>query len=328
MAIPWLTAVVRRTLAIAVLSVSHQCRAQKGLGSLNDPCDCMQHHDFWMSIRGHLKDLFWADDFPKRMFDPSDAVHRWVMVQSCMYSPENEDSHRPTALSDCIPGFLLVHVVCMQRNLAERRPRRVMEYAAELMRLLPFGIHCLDTSGWPISSTHMIQYYRRVRRVFAAGPPEGTPWPQELLIAMAWHPPSQQELESGSTVLGEEAEVCPRGALPDCGVCWILGPPGTACGKACSLAAMEFRQPQEWQREPIVPRILGLSDALPDKFLMQHDWGPYECYVSGEGRFHLAAPQDILPEEWSYPVCELACPCAPALPPSVWDALVSVPPLD
>merc|ERR1740121_2471126 len=164
-------------LWLLVLSLQLACWAQKGIGSLNDPCDCMQHHDFWMTTRAHIKDLFWVEHFPHRMFDTSDIVHRWVMTQSCMYSPENEESHRPTALSDCIPGFLMVHIICMQRHLAEGRPERVVDYAAELMRLIPFGRTCIDNSGWPISIEQVERYYRRVRRVYAAGLHEGVPWP-------------------------------------------------------------------------------------------------------------------------------------------------------
>lgn len=65
---------------------------QKGLGSLNDPCDCMQHHDFWVASRRALVELFWTPDYPMRALDPNDKLHYWTRRQSCMYSPENEES--------------------------------------------------------------------------------------------------------------------------------------------------------------------------------------------------------------------------------------------
>ena len=143
---------------------------QKGIGSLNDPCDCMQHHDFWVASRRGLMDIFWKPDYPLRVLDPKDHVHYSTRRQSCLYSPENEESHRPTALSDCIPGFILVHIVCMQRHLANGNPERAMDFATELVRLLPFGASCIDKSGWPIASAQIWAYYRRFRRAFAAGP--------------------------------------------------------------------------------------------------------------------------------------------------------------
>jgi len=330
---------------LLLLSLIGYSNAQTGIGSLNDPCDCMQHHDFWMMTRAHIRDVFWVENFPHRMFDPNDAVHGWVRSQSCMYSPENEESHRPTALSDCIPGFLLVHIICMQRHLAEGRPERVRDYASELMRLIPFGKNCIDNSGWPITVAHVVQYYRRVRRAFAARPPEGHPWPQHLLKELAWIGSKgdsigvevsieEEDSENGEALdgepvpLGEEADVCPAHSLPDAHVCWILGPPGATCLDACREAGMAFRQPSEWPADPLVPRILGLTDSVPKEFSVQREWAHFECYVSQEARFHLAEPTHRLPQDWSYPICELACPCAPELSEQFREALHAVPFLD
>lgn len=310
-----------------LLSSLPRCSSQKGIASLNDPCDCFQHHDFWVSSRSILKDMFSVDNFPFRMFDPEDTVHDWVMTQSCMYSPENEESHRPTALSDCIPGFLLLHIVCMQRHLADRQPKRAMDFATELMRLLPFGRTCLDESAWSVKGVHIERYYRRVRRAFAAGPPEGEPWPQQLLRDMAWIAPTENEDEQ-EVNLGDEPEVCASGTLPDAGVCWVLGAAGDDCEKTCRIAQMRFEQPLFWPGEPLVPRLIGLFGGLPEKFFMQRDWAPFECWVSSEGRFHTAADAGgAVPGDWSYPLCELACPCAPVLHPSLREALAQVPTL-
>ena len=153
-----------RYLVPLLLSV----QGQKGIGSLNDPCDCMQHHDFWVASRRGLMDIFWAPDYPLRALDPEDHLHFSTRRQSCLYSPENEESHRPTALSDCIPGFILVHIVCMQRHLANRNPERAMDFATELVRLLPFGASCIDKAGWPITSAQILGYYRRFRRAFCS----------------------------------------------------------------------------------------------------------------------------------------------------------------
>ena len=134
---------------LLVLGLAWLGRAQKGIGSLNDPCDCMQHHDFWMQTRMNLINIFFHPHFHPAMMDPGSQIFQSVHRQSCMYSPENEESHRPTALSDCIPGFLLVHIVCMQKLITDNKPERVVDYAVELMRLLPFGQGCIDDSDWP-----------------------------------------------------------------------------------------------------------------------------------------------------------------------------------
>ena len=46
-----------------------------------------------------------------------------------------------------------MHIVCMQRHVANRNPERALDFANELARLLPFGAGCLDRAdGWPITS--------------------------------------------------------------------------------------------------------------------------------------------------------------------------------
>lgn len=247
-----------------------------------------------------------------------------------MYSPENEESHRPTALSDCIPGFLLVHIVCIQRQIVDRRPDRALAYATELMRLYPFGANCIDNSGWPISAMQVIRYYRRLRRAFAAGPPEGEPWPVELLREMAWHVDSAKNSpDDKEPNVGEEAEVCPFGTLPDCGVCWVLGDRGESCRAACSTSGLSFRRPRPdgWPEMPLVPRILDLSSEVPKGLSVQFGWKAFECYVPEEGRFHLATPAEPMSEDWSYPICALACPCGPEIPAELDEVLRSVPSL-
>ena len=320
---------------------------QKGLGSLNDPCDCMQHHDFWVASRRALVDLFWTPDYPLRALDPKDKLHHWTRRQSCMYSPENEESHRPTALSDCIPGFMMVTIVCMQRHVANGNPERAMDFAAELVRLLPFGASCIDTSGWPVTSSEILGYYRRFRRAFAAGPKglnldvagrrerterrerdgeTASAWPVWLLREMLW----QVDVKSSPRrpLLGEEAETCPSGTFPHQWRCWLLSPVGASCEEACHATELEFqalpRSPlPELQHlsesaqfsEPLVPYILGaLNGGKSPSLQVQHPWAPFECYVPGEGRFHLRAPWQEQDPAWKYQVCSLACPCAPTQP--------------
>lgn len=277
--------------SVFCLAALFSAKGQKGIGSLNDPCDCMQHHDFWVASRRALTEIFWTPDYPLRVFDPLDQLHVWTKSQSCMYSPENEESHRPTALSDCIPGFLLVHIICMQRHLTYRNPERAMDFATELVRLLPFGVACIDkASGWPITSAQIWGYYRRFRRAFAAGPKRKLPqslegldifdmfergeqtnrlerldpaserenWPTSLLQEMLWQVSGEEKDEKG--VLGEEADTCPAGSFPKEKVCWLLGKTGASCEEACRDAGLQL-QLQETTKE--VPPLNAVEGEWP-----------------------------------------------------------------
>lgn len=337
--------------------------AQKGIGSLNDPCDCMQHHDFWVATRRGLMDIFWTPDYPLRVLDPEDQLHYSTRRQSCLYSPENEESHRPTALSDCIPGFILVHIVCMQRHLANRNPERAMDFATELVRLLPFGAACLDKAGWPINSAQVLGYYRRFRRAFAAGPRGpmlsqwdavergdrtaereraletgslvSDDWPTWLLREMFWQVGSEPYAEKQ---LGEEPDVCPAGTFPEGGACWLLGKTGASCQEACDDAGMQLnlrdqtRQPDlgtlehprlDLFHEPHVPHIVAAQSGHRPLLDIQHPWAPFECFVPEESRFHLAATWLEQDPAWSYPICALACPCIPV--PGLQEILEAIP---
>eukprot|EP00927_Polykrikos_kofoidii_P061808 TRINITY_DN56636_c0_g1_i1.p1 TRINITY_DN56636_c0_g1~~TRINITY_DN56636_c0_g1_i1.p1 ORF type:complete len:396 (+),score=23.36 TRINITY_DN56636_c0_g1_i1:53-1189(+) len=269
---PWLARSVRVSLLFCV------CCGQKGIGSLNDPCDCMQHHDYWMSTKSSLFQITERNDFHVRIFNPNDALHAWMKAQSCMYSPENEEAHRPTALSDCIPGFIFTHIVCMQRHVVDRQPERVMAFAHELARLLPWGARCIDSpdgssdSGWPFSSLDIFRYYRRVKKVFSVGSALTGPWPDSLLKEMIWKGGSvlqadrsspnaalteidtSLDVDLGSEMLtpvdGDEVErivaihdapeVCPTMSFPESGACWVLGDAGRACRDVCLGVGLTF----------------------------------------------------------------------------------------
>lgn len=311
--------------------------AQKGIGSLNDPCDCMQHHDFWMSLRMAFDPVLGRADLPEHMFDPESHLHRWAATQSCMYSPENEEAHRPTALSDCIPGFIVTHIICMQRYLVERRPRRSLAYAAEISRLLPWGVNCIDGSSWPITVEQVTKYYRLVEQVSANAPLDEADWPEDLVRAMAWRGLGPREIEQesahdfGESAVArfvEETDACPLDTIADSGVCWTLGMTGQACQASCAASGLQFRAPLAASSSPLVPRLLSLVGLTP-LLRRQHAWEAHECYVLQEARFHDASPDLLLHSDgsWSYPICNLACPCGVPLPSAIDDVLIAVQPL-
>ena len=234
----------------------------------------------------------------------------------------------------------------------------------------------------PITTAQIFQYYRRVRRAHAAGPPPGQPWPRDLMKELVWSGPRDprnvlpEEVEQFAAGVGSEAEVCPYHSLPDGGACWVLGPEvtdgigtptptpemlccksvfliyfsqsyiflnclsealvgvgvsdfigyeGGDCAAACREVRLAYRPPAAWPDQPIVPRILALGAPLPEGMGIQGPWAPFECYVRGERRFHLAEPDPTEPGTWSYSVCSLACPCAPALDPAYLHVLLHIP---
>lgn len=169
---------------VALASGGHRCvqvvGGQRGIASLNDPCDCMQNHDYWVSVRAQFLEVF-VPDYHVQVLDPTSRTHYWVLAQTCIYSPENEESHRPAAVSDCIPGFLLLQVVCAQRHLLHWELKRALDFVQDMMRLLAFGERCLrhrirgdddksKASSWPgISEELLIDNYVRMHRAWLAG---------------------------------------------------------------------------------------------------------------------------------------------------------------
>lgn len=326
----------RRALAAAALAwAARPGLGQRGIASLNDPCDCMQHHDYWMSARTSLLSILQVSNFAERIFDTEDPLHRWVKVQSCMYSPENEEAHRPTALSDCIPGFLFTHVVCMQHHIVDRNPQRVLEYASELARLLPWGVSCMDQpTGWPFKVMDVVRYYRRVRRVLAAPPDPASGYGEAHFTELAWvaTDPTTADRPEADVHPYERADVCPAGSLPKAGACWVMGARGQSCRDACRGRGLIFRPEAAVEASlgapeanAVVPRLLALGGGSP-RLVVQHAWAAFECFVAEEDRFHRAHPGEPPGEgDWSYPICALACPCGPELPPEWAELLELVP---
>mmetsp|Transcript_168985 Transcript_168985/g.543229 ORF Transcript_168985/g.543229 Transcript_168985/m.543229 type:complete len:112 (-) Transcript_168985:380-715(-) len=111
-------------------------------------------------------------------------------------------------------------------------------------------------------------------------------------------------------------------------MCWIVGSPGASCREACTASDLRFHRPSAFSEEPMLPHVLALIRALPSDLAVQMPWAPFECYVSSEGRFHLAQPQDDMSPDWSYPACELVCPCLPAVADEIMEAVKAVPDLD
>merc|ERR1719499_1121208 len=125
---------------------------------------------------------------------------------------------------------------------------------------------------------------------------------------MAWSAPGD-----GDDVgfLGEESDTCPYLAFPCSGVCWVVGPVGQDCRRACTGRRMQFKHPIDLPSEPLLPRVLGMSGALPEGLKMQIEWAPFECFVSSESRFHLADFRLGMFADWRHDLCELVCPCVP-----------------
>eukprot|EP00434_Breviolum_minutum_P012947 symbB.v1.2.011413.t1/scaffold764.1/size165801/19 len=139
--------------------------------------------------------------------------------------------------------------------------------------------------------------------------------------------------------LGEEPDVCPAGTFPEGNACWLLGEIGASCQEACQAAGMQLRLQErvsspsvvegqsllEMFGEPHLPHIVAAMSGQRESLEMQHPWAPFECFVPEESRFHLAATWLDQDPAWSYPICALACPCAPAETQQIQEILEAIP---
>eukprot|EP00392_Amoebophrya_sp_AT5.2_P001554 g1556.t1 len=89
-----------------------QVAAQKTVASLGDPCDCNQNHDYWQTMIDTML-LHLHPELPNALFTIGSASQAFFSKQSCIWSSDNEDSHRLAALSDCIPGFVSMKISCV-----------------------------------------------------------------------------------------------------------------------------------------------------------------------------------------------------------------------
>ena len=107
-----------RSAAPLLLAAVPVARGQRIIASLSDPCDCQQNHDYWQTMIDEMY-YYLKRDLHKYLFDPDTIEHKFFARQSCIWSHDNEDSHKLSALSDCIPGFMMMKIACVQGVLIE-----------------------------------------------------------------------------------------------------------------------------------------------------------------------------------------------------------------
>ncbi len=161
-------------------------KAQKTVASLGDPCDCNQNHDYWQTMIDTML-LHLTPELPNALFAKGSASESFFGKQSCIWSSDNEDSHRLAALSDCIPGFVAMKISCVQHLVwkayeamtesvdpennddphfvdAKASVDLALGHMAEVLRTAAFGKDCMDESVWPVSMndiyTNYIRFYR------------------------------------------------------------------------------------------------------------------------------------------------------------------------
>ena len=97
-----------------------EVKAQSIVASLGDPCDCNQNHDYWLTMIDEMS-YHLTSNLPNNLFNKISESYRFFRGQSCIWSAENEQSHRLAALSDCIPGFIAMKIACIQAMLIKAR---------------------------------------------------------------------------------------------------------------------------------------------------------------------------------------------------------------
>jgi len=112
-------------------------------------------------------------------------------------------------------------------------------------------------------------------------------------------------------VLGREVQPpCPGGGSLVENRCWLLSQKGGSCRAACAAKGLTFSYVLPRQGD-IMLQLLGKAPKTASG-----PWGRLECFVEGEDRYHSAQrlqAKNTLdrgdPQDWSYPGCQLACPC-------------------
>lgn len=113
-------------------------------------------------------------------------------------------------------------------------------------------------------------------------------------------------------------QICPGGGYLDYAMgkdnqkrCWYLSSIGGTCGSTCNEMGLQFQYLLS-DDGPMVPKLIGKTPTTANG-----PWGRLECYVPEEDRFHSAQIQQAentldrgSTQDWSYPSCRLACPCA------------------
>lgn len=113
------------------------------------------------------------------------------------------------------------------------------------------------------------------------------------------------------------APTCPGSGLLERDRCWYLSEEGGTCRQACAAQGLEFSWLVAGESSPLVPMLLPPGSNVR----RNGPWGRLECYVPSERRYHTAMEthrnrgrhDDVPVEDWSYSICQMACPCAPPL---------------
>ena len=101
--------------------------------------------------------------------------------------------------------------------------------------------------------------------------------------------------------------ICPDVGIYRLDRCWYLSTMGSSCNSACVDHGLAFLYTHAPSSDPLVPYVLGRQPTTQNI-----PWASLECFVPHDDRWHTAdsagkGASD--PGAWTYPVCQLACPC-------------------
>lgn len=95
------------------------------------------------------------------------------------------------------------------------------------------------------------------------------------------------------------------------GRCWLLSELGDSCGQTCAAQGRPLNFTLADPTDPIVPKLLGTEPTGGQ----ENPWGVFECFVPEKDSYRAANEKVVQQAEkiwnWSYPSCQLACPCGP-----------------
>mmetsp|Transcript_27324 Transcript_27324/g.63652 ORF Transcript_27324/g.63652 Transcript_27324/m.63652 type:complete len:382 (-) Transcript_27324:846-1991(-) len=126
----------------------------------------------WRRFRRAAQSVF-TTDFPQRMLNKDDLVHRWLLSFPCP-DLRHQRFRGTAALSDCAPGVILLHVACAQRLLLELRFLEAQAQLVEALQALPFAEACLQNAiassvvdTWPVTALDVHTNYVRLYRALS-----------------------------------------------------------------------------------------------------------------------------------------------------------------
>merc|ERR1719235_2721761 len=115
-------------------------------------CACAASAETWPWFRPQITKAFFVEGGFWKNLLIRDWVYDWLYSIPCPYDPlRHVEAALAAELSDCLPGEILLQVVCAQQHLLSKGIDRALAHMVEVQRLASVCTCCDSTSGWPLA---------------------------------------------------------------------------------------------------------------------------------------------------------------------------------